>query len=176
MSANGQTGARSCWAAVLGDCDQKLSREHVVSRCLFEFNEIVVQGFPWCLNEPKSIGLSNLVAKILCKKHNSNLSELDSVALTAFNAFRQSIHLNNVRGRMKKPSAWNVKIFRIDGPRFERWFLKTLINLSFGKEWPIGTGSHPDGTATDELVEAAFGLRELGHGAGLISQVKLATK
>ena len=172
MLANGQIVAKSCWAAALGDCDQKISREHVVSQCLFESDEIVVQGFPWCLNEPKSIGLSSLVAKILCKKHNSSLSEVDSAALAAFNAFRQSIHLNNVRGKMKKPSTWNVKRFRIDGPRLERWFLKTLINLSFGKEWSIGAGSHPEGTATGELVEAAFGRRELGHGAGLYIAAK----
>ncbi len=68
MSANAQPAAKGCWAAALADCDQKISREHVVSQCLFETDEIIVQGFQWCLNEPKSIGLSNLVGKILVQK------------------------------------------------------------------------------------------------------------
>lgn len=156
-----------CWAASLSDCDRKMSREHVVSKCLFESDEIMVHGFHWCLGEPKKIGLSSLVAKILCKKHNSDVSDLDSAALDAFNAFRQAIHLNNVRGKMKRPPVWSVKRFEIDGPRLERWFLKTLINLSFGREWIIGWGSHPEGTVSTDLVETAFGLRQFANGAGL---------
>jgi len=44
-----------------------------------------------CLKEPKKIGLSNLVAKILCKQHNNDLSDLDAAALNAFAAFCESI-------------------------------------------------------------------------------------
>jgi hypothetical protein len=157
----------NCWASALADCDQKITREHLVSQCLFESDEIVVQGFPWCLNEPKSIGLSNLVAKILCKRHNSATSELDSAALHGFNVFRESIRINNVRGQMKKQPLWNVKHFEIDGPSLERWFLKTLINLSFGGQWVIGPGSHAEGTPSKELVEIAFGLRQFENGGGL---------
>jgi hypothetical protein len=127
----------------------------------------MVQGFPWCLNEPKSIGLSNLVAKILCKKHNSDLSDLDSAALDAFNIFREAIRLNDVRGRIKKPALWNVQRFVVDGPLLERWFLKTLINISFGKDWTIGPGTHAAGTPSRELVEIAFGLRKFENSGGL---------
>lgn len=126
----------------------------------------MVQGFPWCLNEPKRIGLTNLVAKVLCKKHNSAASELDSVALDAFNVFREAIRIQNVRGKMKRPPQWNVKRFEIDGPRLERWFLKTLINLTFRSQWMIGPGS-PAGTPSKEWVESAYGLREFVDGSGL---------
>src|SRR5690348_11277537 len=102
--ASVQYASARCWAAPLGDCDQKISREHTVSRSLFESEQIMVQGFKWCLNEPKSIGLSNLVAKILCKRHNSGLSDLDSSALQAFNVFREAIRLNQVRGKMRRPA------------------------------------------------------------------------
>jgi hypothetical protein len=167
VAANAQSAAVGCWAASLADCDQKITREHVVSQCLFESDEITVQGFHWCLKEPKIIGLSNLVAKILCKKHNSDLSEVDSAALNAFNVFRQAIHLNDVRAKIERTSIWNIKRFEIDGPRLELWFLKTLVNLSFGREWTIGAGSHPEGTVSEELVKIAFGMHKFGNGAGL---------
>ena len=132
MSVKPQPAAVNCWAASLGDCDDKITREHVISQCLFKGDEITVQGFPWCLNEPKTIGLSNLVAKILCRKHNNNLSDLDAAALRAFDVLRESIRMNDVRGKLKQ-RFWRIKHFKIDGPLLERWFLKTLINLSFGR-------------------------------------------
>lgn len=173
MSATGVTKSKvrpkpkGCWAAVLGDCSKKMSREHTVSRSLFVSDDIMVQGFRWCLTEPKKIGLASLVAKILCEKHNNGLSELDAAALDAFNVFRECIRLNNVRGKLKRQPMWNVKRLTIDGPRLERWFLKTLINLSFGGEWSIGRGSHPVGAVSEDLVEIAFGLRRFQDGAGL---------
>ena len=172
MSASGtqikmQPEPKGCWAVTLGDCSKKMSREHTVSRSLFVSDEIMVQGFPWCSTEPKKIGLSSLVAKILCEKHNNGLSELDTAALDSFNVFRECIRLNNVRGKLKRPPMWNVKRLTIDGPRLERWFLKTLINLSFGGAWTIGRGTHPVGTVAQELVEVAFGIRQFQDGAGL---------
>jgi hypothetical protein len=161
-----------CWAATLGDCSKKMSREHTVSRSLFATDEVMVQGFPWCANEPKRIGVASLVAKILCEKHNNALSELDSAALHGFDVFRESVRLNNVRGKMKRPPIWNIKRLTIDGPRLERWFLKTLINVSFGGQWTIGRGRHPVGSVSHELVEAAFGFRSFGHGAGLYTSAR----
>lgn len=146
-----------------------------MSEGLFEGTEIMVQGFPWCRNEPKSIGLGSLVAKILCRKHNSDLSEVDDAAIHCFNVFREGIRLQQTRGVLQNPQKWavpfginwNVRRFVIDGPRLERWFLKTLINLSFGGEWIIGPGSHAPGTPSTELVEIAFGRREFQPQAGL---------
>lgn len=155
-----------CWAASLGNCDQKISREHLVSQCLFDNDQIVVQGFRWCPT-PKAISLSGLVSKILCKKHNSDLSDLDSAALHAFNVFREGIRLNKAREKIKRPSVWHVKAFCIDGPRLERWFLKTLINVSYRGDIPIGTGNHPPGTPSSTLVEIAFGQRQFDNGGGL---------
>src|SRR5207245_4901734 len=108
----------NCWANQLGGCSQKITREHVVSRGLFDSEQIMVQGFKWCLNEPKKIGLSNLVAKILCKRHNNDLSDLDAAALRAFDIFRESIRLNQIRGKMKgRLVRWHIKRMQIDGPR-----------------------------------------------------------
>jgi hypothetical protein len=153
-----------CWAKSLGGCDKKISGEHLVSKCLFDDDLINVQGFPWCLKEPKTIGLSSLVGNILCKSHNSALSELDSVALETFNAFRESVRLSDAR-RGINADYLSVKRFVINGPLLERWFLKTLINLSVGGKWIIGNGGV--GIPSVDLVEIAFGLRQFEHGAGL---------
>jgi len=153
-----------CWAESLGGCDRKIRGEHLVSKCLFDDDAITVQGFPWCLKKPKTIGLSSLVRNILCKSHNSELSSLDSVALDAFNAFRESVRLSNVR-RGIKADYLTVKRFPIDGALLERWFLKTLINLSTGGQWIVGDGGI--GAPSDGLVQTAFGSKPFKHGAGL---------
>jgi hypothetical protein len=163
---------KGCWAAALRDCSKKMSREHTVSQSLFTSDEIMVQGFPWCLREPKKIGIANLVAKILCEKHNNSLSELDTAAVDAFNVFRESVRLNHVRGKLKRPPIWNIKRLTIDGPRLERWFLKTLVNLSFGGKWIIGRGTHQVGSVSPELVEVVFGVRRFDNGAGLYTSAR----
>jgi hypothetical protein len=162
-----QPAPKGCWALCLGDCGEGMTGEHLVSKSLFDTNEIIVQGFPWCLDTPKKIGLASLVANILCKKHNSALSELDTAASNASKVFREAVHLNHVRQKLKRQPAWNVKRYRIDGPRLERWFLKTLINISFGGQWTIGPGTHTAGCVSCDLVETAFGRRPFGIGAGM---------
>jgi hypothetical protein len=158
-------GAR-CWAWSIGGCDGCISREHLISCCLFDDELVIVRGFRWCLEEPKTIGLSGLVAKILCRKHNSHLSGLDETALDTFDAFRESVRLNKVRTGLRAKS-WRNKLFVIDGARLERWFLKTLINLSVGSEWIVGPGVHPEGMPSEHLVKVAFGMEQFEEGAGL---------
>ena len=58
----------------------------------------------------------------------------------------------------------------MDGTLLEKWFLKTLINVAFGGEYPIGAKSLP-GTPTEELVKIAFGLSSFDGRAGLYSIV-----
>jgi hypothetical protein len=158
-----------CWAACLEECDEKISREHTVSACLFESPEIVVQGFPWCLGKPRTVGLSSLVSKILCRKHNSMLTEVDSAALEALNIFRKLSDLNNARENifLRKGFHWTIRHFCIDGPLLERWFLKTLINVSVGRTLKIGPDATSAGMPSSELVQIAFGRRGFQEWAGM---------
>jgi hypothetical protein len=55
----------------------------------------------------------------------------------------------------------------IDGIGLERWFLKTLINLSNSQGYYIGRGSPTKGTPSDELVRIAYGLSDFAAPAGL---------
>src|SRR5579864_1722690 len=118
----------ACWAACLGDCSTKLSREHLVSESLFTNSVVRVGGFPWCAGKSVEIGISRLTAQILCEKHNNQLSPIDDAGSDAFATLIRLMELSNSRGRMKA-HIWKVKRFQSSGYGLERWCLKTLINL-----------------------------------------------
>jgi hypothetical protein len=143
-----------------------------VSQSLYLGDTVAVQGFPWCKDAPKIVGLASLTAKILCKEHNSRLSDIDSAAGAAFDAIRQSTTLSKVRNR-NSGTRWTIKRYLVDGPKLERWFLKTLINLCHGHGYRVGRDAAEDGDASTNLVEIAFGLQKFQGRAGLYSIVRV---
>lgn len=154
-----------CWASCLGNCCDKISREHIISASLFKNTKLVtVQGFHWCLNEEKEIGLSSLTANILCKHHNSLLSDLDLAAGHAFNIFEDiATYINEAvrtNGRFKARSS-NVNALYL-----ERWLLKTLINVSYGYNHFFGNGQEI-GVPDEHLVNVSFGRSKFRQGAGM---------
>jgi hypothetical protein len=82
-----------CWANCLRNCSNKITREHLVSQSLFVVNRVVVQGFPWCKDAPKEVSLASLTAKILCSKHNNDLSHIDT-------AIRQGVQPSQCSGTL----------------------------------------------------------------------------
>jgi hypothetical protein len=68
-----------------------------------------------------------------------------------------------------KRGSWKVLRYTIDGLELERWFLKTLINLSYNRSYPIGSASKAAGKPADDLVEIALGQRAFIRRAGLYS-------
>jgi len=147
-----------CWAKVINGCSTRQSGEHLFSRSLFEGEMVTVQGFHWC-PEPKSVGVTSLTANILCTAHNSLLSPLDSAARETLDILGEAQRLHDARRELKPRRFWTLKRFGVKGLPFERWFLKTLINLFHvvGRRgrWLISE------TSADEpppsLVRMAFG-------------------
>ena len=133
-----------------------MSREHTITQAMFLDRELEVSGLPWCM-EPKKVGLANLTAKILCVAHNSALSPLDDEAVRFAEAMRESWRLLQVRVSAES-KRWTFLKFPVDGPRIERWFLKTLINATHQTDSPIKDSS---------LVEIAFGKKPFEPPAGL---------
>jgi hypothetical protein len=170
MNDSGKTVA-GCWAASLGDCGGKISQEHLVSQALFPEGNITVSGLHWCRDEWEIVGLAALTGKILCRKHNSELSELDSAVKRAFEILDSSLQLFQLRSKLKS-RRWTIQTYTIDGALLERWFLKTLINLSHDGPWIIGEGSHPTGMPNDELVRIAFGRAVFREKAGLYTAAR----
>ena len=152
----------SCWAESLGECSEKISREHIVSKAIFLDKDVSVSGLPWCI-EPKAVGLQSLAARILCAKHNSALSVLDQIAVDFTAALRESLRLLDVRMNLKR-KRWRMATFPINGYLLERWCLKTVINAA------VAYGG-PDSSEADfpspTLVEIAFGKRAFEAAAGL---------
>jgi hypothetical protein len=143
-----------------------MSGEHAVSKGLFTHDVVNVQGLNWCKDEPKTIGLNSLTRKILCTHHNSTLSPVDDAAIAAFDAFRESVRLTDIRQTIKE-NRWNVVHLPLDGDGLERWFLKTLINLTVGGKEKIGPKSDTPGEPSSDLVDIAFGHRKFVPNAGL---------
>lgn len=105
-----------CYAKDLGNCDGKISREHVISDGLL-VEKVGVQGLNWCLDEEIFIGRNSFTIKHLCQKHNSDLSPYDSEIQKLFHSMDQMIH-------GKKDF-----IYTVNGVLVEKWILKTAVNL-----------------------------------------------
>ena len=156
---------KDCWAKALGDCSDKISKEHIISEGMFPGLEILVKGFSWCSDEFKEIRIETFVKRLLCEYHNHTLRLTDNAGIDAMKAFRAEVQLYKARNAMK-PIRWTVKKFRIDGRGLERWCLKTLINASEGA-YKIGRDSTIVGQPSDRLVRIAFSKENFKPKAGL---------
>src|SRR3569833_3907140 len=86
MLTSKTTDHSRCWARMLGDCAGGMTGEHSISRNQFNQRKIIVDGYPWCLGKPKTVGIGSLVARVLCKHHNNALSPLDEAAADVLRA------------------------------------------------------------------------------------------
>ena len=164
-----------CWAAVLGGCSSKVSREHIVSDALWSLPNINVVAFAWCKRAPRRIGKHNLTVKHLCAFHNSALSPTDAEAQKAWITLRNCARLAEERAQ-HPATPWSLQSFQIDGTLLERWFLKTWINIAAVKEnrqltW-VGTNCVVASPPQD-IVRAAFGLSQLIPPRGLYAAAAL---
>jgi hypothetical protein len=156
----------ACWASCLGDCAEGMSREHFISECLFPNKNIMVQGFDWCKDQAKPLRIERLKKKILCRRHNRMLSDVDSAAKLSMQTMTDAFELFFTRNALRQ-RRWAIKYFDVDMLLLERWFVKTLINLNHLHGWQIGADSlHPQ-RPSRELVEVAFGLKKFSDAKGL---------
>ena len=119
---------KKCWASSLSGCGEKLTGEHIISSSILD-KTIKVKGFSWCKDKPKEIGSSSFKNKILCEKHNSDLSKFDLAAkkfVSTIDAFSMKQESLRKFGFRKKDLPI---IYKINGTKLERWCCKTLINI-----------------------------------------------
>jgi hypothetical protein len=161
-----KTDYSRCWANCLGDCAEGMSGEHYISQSVFTDADIRVQGFSWCKGEAKPIRVETLKTQILCKKHNTQLSDIDSAARASLNSIRDAWVLFDARNKLQE-RAWRIKRFEVDMLRLERWSLKTLINLNHIDGWVIGDHPSKKYMPNRELVEVVFGHKRFTDAKGL---------
>ena len=106
-----------CWAACLGGCSSDYSREHVITKSTLPAPRVLIEGFPFQAGQPVVLHKNEFSTNILCRYHNNNLSSVDQAGTSTFEALTNSAS--------DDPRKKNV----VRGLMFERWLLKTLINI-----------------------------------------------
>jgi hypothetical protein len=144
-----------CWASSLGDCAAGISGEHYISRGIFEAKSVTVKGLPWCREKPIEIGLGSAVAKILCEKHNSALSNFDTEAAT----LSRFLEHNVLDNPLIETS------ISLDGRHIEKWALKTFLNLGYMRA--LHPGQEQNLIPPNYLVEHIYRGTPIPEGAGL---------
>ncbi len=109
-----------CYARELGNCSQRKSGEHFISKSLLEKIEksgkLNIQGPAWLSeNEERIIPIKSMKANVLCKRHNSDLSGLDSAG-TEFCSYLLNVKIKQAQ-------------LTVDGQEIERWLLKVLCGF-----------------------------------------------
>lgn len=84
----------------------------------------MLSGLAFLGGEDRRLPVSALTARILCARHNSQLSALDDEAAKVFRALRRFVDGN--RDSVVLP---DDDFELVDGPRLEAWMLKTLFGL-----------------------------------------------
>lgn len=149
-----------CFARRLGNCGQQISREHYLSSAVLSQLEkdggVFSKGAKFA-PLGKRLPLSALVANILCREHNSDLSALDSVAAKLFAECNESVT------QLLSDKAAEGSVLLLNGYDVERWFLKTLCgSIAAGIMQDVADREVPD-----DLVGALFGSSRLPGNAGL---------
>jgi len=144
-----------------------MSGEHLISKTLFP-GSVSIRGFPWCAEQFKTVGINSLTANILCRKHNSELSEVDAAAGTAWRVLREVFDLLEDLRIAEAVTKTRQKIarhkYRLDGTRLERWCFKTTINMVASGNV---RGFPSDWEPRRELVQYVFGRATLAAGCGV---------
>lgn len=149
-----------CFASLLEDCSEQLSREHYISRGIFKIfgkaNNIDAEGFPWIpKGEYKQVSAETLTGKMLCKRHNETLSPLDNLAIKFFEFFVRQEHSNE------------VEILLINGCELERWFLKTLCGAVASGNADWNGGKFRNWKPPLEWLNILFDEENISYGSGL---------
>jgi hypothetical protein len=114
-----------CYMRSTADCSTKISSEHYISdTILAEFPKLRTSGLPWYGPGETHVSAKSLTSNILCTRHNSAMSPLDTEGRGVLVGIRDCLNHVSKRSLSTKP------LFRIvSGEAFELWGLKTLMGL-----------------------------------------------
>jgi hypothetical protein len=150
-----------CFMGVTQDCGKKMTREHYVSEGILEEIGFIIRvnGVPWVPTaEGKRVARSKLTSRVLCDRHNSALSCLDSQGVAFFRAIKQ--YSDSAYDGRERVSAFN-------GRDIERWMLKTLYGLLASKSLQAKPGVRIDAEIDQRCVNLLFDKGTFVPGRGL---------
>jgi hypothetical protein len=136
---------RGCWAASLGGCSPKITREHVVPESVLKAAQKFVDATPiWrdsvqlfrrqsVTGRQRTLSVASIVVKTLCSVHNPELSNLDAAALEVTKAVLAAIDPTHVAEVVQGRRAPHPPV-HINGSLLERWALKTFYNACCARD------------------------------------------
>ncbi len=141
-----------------------------MSRGLWTGRTVRVRGFSWLKGEDKEIGVESFQSRILCERHNHELSPLDAEAQRVLDTLEQIVSNLRTNATLKSRNAYRrPKTWHVDGSKFERWAAKVLVGLVCAEE--SDAKWHDTNTQVLEppvwVVQAIFNRGELRPPAGL---------
>lgn len=121
-----------CYLGHTHDCAGGISREHYVSEVVLEeLSEpaVAIDGVFWLApGNRKIVGINSLAANILCVRHNSALSPLDTEAGQFLRTVKR-IHAGLDTKSLSRKKVISV----VSGEALEQWILKVACGLFFSK-------------------------------------------
>ena len=124
-----------CYLRSTNNCCHTLSSEHTLSKDVLksmarEGDLIEMEGLHWkAPGELMQLKISNLGSNILCRRHNSALSPLDSAAGRFFRIL-QEISTDIKSKSLSRKGRW----FLVGGEAIELWGLKVLCGLYYSRQ------------------------------------------
>ena len=124
-----------CYLNHENDCSGPITREHYVSAAVLKEVDGVlrVSGMPWLdVEEHRELPVSALVARILCKRHNSCFSALDS---------EMARFVRTLKGYTLSTISATSRFEVFSGHDLERWIWKTLFGLAVSGNIQVDQGA-----------------------------------
>lgn len=136
---------RKCYANSSNDCSTKVSGEHWVSRNLLaqltRDGRIDVTGPNWTKRKKPELLIDDFKANILCARHNTALSSLDTMAGHLIRV------CENYQQSLIRAGDQSCEFALFDGETVERWLLKLLWGLA-----AAGVGRDDHGLAVTQIA------------------------
>lgn len=160
-------GHPRCYFREQLSCDNKLSREHVISHAVLKVlarNEIRIKGAAWQeAGTEASIPIKTFSSKVLCLAHNRMLSPLDTTA----GVFAEA--LLAINGKPQERNS-GKRFFRIvSGIDVERWMLKVYCGALAAGLTRKSDKNRAIGDIDRQLIDLILGYANWPTGWGLFN-------
>lgn len=159
-----------CYAASIGGCSTTQSVEHYVPQGLWQSEIITYEGFDWLNGESRQLPVKSVAANILCSRHNSDLSFLDSELQRFFRTLSDFHETQFSRSHLKRSAIWKTDRADFDGRIIERALTKMAIGISCNKP---DTNWHLDGAKWNKppipIINGLFGKSDFNYPMGLFN-------
>lgn len=151
-----------CYASSLGGCDGQ-SSEHYMSDSILRLltpeghdnRYVYVKGLPGQRKESERKSIKSLGQTILCRKHNSALSQLDTEACKFFERVKQFAP-RIIAGQAIEAAERDTDPINAD--LLERWVIKHFYGFIYSDHCEID-GRRPQGEPDHEVIKYLFGVR-----------------